>query len=196
MQFFNFVKRTLQSTSPLADEGELDSYEQDERLLAAAASQRLVKLPSQAQIERWTGVYFATIHLAYPFIPQVEFVAHYKALGKERPKATVANALLCKQAIATKGTTKFADSCIDALCAIGIYYSSFPSNHEEAENLHELFFLRSQALAASASPDQHTLDYIKLLLAQCFYYLAVCRIDKCFTLPFQRDVGKYFIFDR
>lgn len=96
IQFFNLVKRTLQSPSVSVDEREVDSYEQDERMLVAAASQRLVKLPSQEQIERWTGVYFTTIHLAYPFIPQVEFVAHYKALGKERPKATVENALLCK----------------------------------------------------------------------------------------------------
>lgn len=84
VHFFNVIKRILQTKDAPGGGGggssggadhDFDSYEQDgDALLAgAAAGGRLVELPGPEQERKFTDVYFATIHLAYPFIPQSTF---------------------------------------------------------------------------------------------------------------------------
>lgn len=81
VHFFNVIKRILQTKDAPGGGGsggadhDFDSYEQDgDALLAgAAAGGRLVELPGPEKERKFTDVYFATIHLAYPFIPQSTF---------------------------------------------------------------------------------------------------------------------------
>ncbi|KAH6971189.1 fungal-specific transcription factor domain-containing protein [Ilyonectria sp. MPI-CAGE-AT-0026] len=168
VRFFNLVKRVLQTQdgSP-GSEQEVDSYEQDDDLESAnAAACRAVKLPSPETFNNFADIYFSTIHLAYPFIPQSMFMASYNEA--QSPSGNQASL----------DTTQLA--LLYAICAIGAYYNSFLDNQTETNKLHEVYFLRALSLAPPPGIDL-SINHVSLLLAQCFYLLAVCRTDSCWT---------------
>lgn len=102
VRFFNLVKRVLQTQDgPPGSEQEVDSYEQDDDLESVnAAACRTVKLPSPETFKDFTDIYFSTIHLAYPFIPQSMFMTSYNEVqsqsGSQASLDTTQLALLCK----------------------------------------------------------------------------------------------------
>ncbi|KAJ3541516.1 hypothetical protein NM208_g4572 [Fusarium decemcellulare] len=139
-------------------EQDFDSYEQEGEVWAAK-SNGPTALPIPDEARELTEVYFSTIHLAYPFIPQSLFMETW---GEFRaplvPNATDLAILY-------------------VICAIGSYYTSFPARDKNS-NLHELYFQRAMALTSGA---HRSINYVSLLLVQCFYFLAICKTDSCWT---------------
>ncbi|KAJ0298699.1 hypothetical protein COL516b_009784 [Colletotrichum fioriniae] len=173
VHFFNVIKRILQTKdapggggSGGADHG-FDSYEQDgDALLAgAAAGGRLVELPGPEKERKFTDVYFATIHLAYPFIPQSTFSKLCDRIGG-----------------APNGGDRLGgteSALYYVICAIGSYYTSFLEKNSDTRHFHGVYFQRALALAASTASSDRSINQVSLLLTQCFYYLAVSRTDSC-----------------
>ncbi|CAK7222189.1 hypothetical protein SCUCBS95973_004756 [Sporothrix curviconia] len=194
VRFFNLVDRALADTSssgtPVTDhpshtiaalDGEdeaLASYEQDDPSPEAAAAHidAAVELPDPETAERFLDIYFSTIHVAYPFIPRAIFTQAYQvyiASGRE----TLPN------------DTWLATLYI--LFAIGAYYNaasggSFSSSSSQAkaknaDALHEQYYRHALSLVSGAEMLERSLNQVTFLLAQCFYLLAVCRTDTCWT---------------
>ncbi|KAG7410984.1 putative transcriptional regulatory protein [Fusarium oxysporum f. sp. rapae] len=162
VHFFNLVKGFLQ-TKDLSNLGQdFDSYEQDGEVWTAnSGSNGPTLLPGPAETIELVKVYFSTIHIAYPFIPQSTFMASLAGEG-----GTPNNA---------------ADLAIlYVICAIGSYYTSFPGRDSDSRTRHERYFQRAMALTA-ATRRHHSIHEVSLLLVQCFYLLAVSRTDSCWT---------------
>ncbi|OHF01514.1 hypothetical protein CORC01_03270, partial [Colletotrichum orchidophilum] len=169
VHFFNVIKRILQTKDAPGGgaDHDFDSYEQDgDALLAgAAAGGRLVELPGPEQERKFTDVYFATIHLAYPFIPQSTFSKLCDRIGG-----------------APNGGDRLGgteSALYYVICAIGSYYTSFLEKNSDTRHFHGVYFQRALALAASTASSDRSINQVSLLLTQCFYYLAVSRTDSC-----------------
>lgn len=167
VRFFNLVKRVLQtqpgSTDP--DQG-VDSYEQvDDIASPNVMPGKVVELPSPEAAKVFTDVYFSTVHLAFPFIPQSVFMRSLDQARNSSDESSLDN-------------TKLA--LIYVICAIGAYYTSLPGEQMGADKSHEVYFLRALSLALPAGTDR-SIHHVSLLLAQCFYLLAVCRTDNCWA---------------
>lgn len=102
VQFFNLVKRVLQIQGGSYPEQNVDSYEQDGSTEAGGATPgTAVEIPSPENAKELMGVYFSTIHIAYPFIPETMFARHLSN-GQNLPQnpvfqSTTQVALLCKK---------------------------------------------------------------------------------------------------
>ncbi|KAF5263671.1 hypothetical protein FOXYS1_5580 [Fusarium oxysporum] len=76
--FFNLVKRVLQAQPGSADSDQrVDSYEQVDDIASPSVNVmpgRVVELPSREAAKVFADVYFSTVHLAFPFIPQSLFM--------------------------------------------------------------------------------------------------------------------------
>ncbi|VUC33466.1 unnamed protein product [Clonostachys rosea] len=168
VRFFNLVKRVLRTQAgPFGLEPGVDSYEQDDAAASAStASSRATQLPEPDDFAELTGVYFSTIHLAYPFIPRSAFLQSYDSAQK------------LGRSPDSFDTTQM--SLLYVICSIGSFYNSFPSDQTAASELHEAYFLRALSLAPPSGIDL-SINHVSLLLAECFYLLAVCRIDSCWA---------------
>lgn len=103
VQFFNLVKRVLQVQGGSYPEQNVDSYEQDDstETRVNATPGTTMELPSPGSAKELMNVYFSTIHIAYPFIPETMFARHLSN-GQNLPQnfefqSTAQAALLCKQ---------------------------------------------------------------------------------------------------
>ncbi|EGU74881.1 hypothetical protein FOXB_14616 [Fusarium oxysporum f. sp. conglutinans Fo5176] len=76
--FFNLVKRVLQAQPGSSDSDQrVDSYEQVDDIASPSVNVmpgRVVELPSREAAKAFADVYFSTVHLAFPFIPQSLFM--------------------------------------------------------------------------------------------------------------------------
>ncbi|KAF5707185.1 transcriptional activator acu-15 [Fusarium mundagurra] len=76
--FFNLVKRVLQAQPGSSDSDQrVDSYEQVDDIASPSVNVmpgRVVELPSREVAKAFADVYFSTVHLAFPFIPQSLFM--------------------------------------------------------------------------------------------------------------------------
>lgn len=113
VRFFNLVKRVLQtqpgSTDP--DQG-VDSYEQvDDIASPNVMPGKVVELPSPEAAKVFTDVYFSTVHLAFPFIPQSVFMRSLDQARNSSDESSLDNtklALICESlAILVSSQTPF-----------------------------------------------------------------------------------------
>ncbi|KAH7157361.1 fungal-specific transcription factor domain-containing protein [Dactylonectria estremocensis] len=165
VHFFNLVKCFLQTQDLSTAEPDFDSYEQEgEVWTASSRSNGPTALPSPEKTRQLVEVYFSTIHIAYPFIPQSIFReawGDFNALGDTFKNATDTASLY-------------------VICAIGSYYTSFPGRDPSSNHQHEAYFQRAMTLAASTKAHR-SIHHVSLLLLQCFYFLAICKTDSCWT---------------
>lgn len=69
------------------------------------------------------------------------------------------------------------------ICAIGAYYTSLPGARKE-DTSHEIYYLQALSIALPSGMDR-SVEHVSLLLAQCFYLLAVGRTDRLVFSPFR-----------
>ncbi|CAK7231815.1 hypothetical protein SBRCBS47491_008057 [Sporothrix bragantina] len=190
VRFFNLVDRALADTSngstPVTsdsaqvaagagDDGEapLASYEQDDVSpeATAAHSNAVVEFPDLETAERFLDIYFSTIHVAYPFLPRDLFMQTYRAY------------------IASDRQTVPSDTWLATLYilfAIGACYNTASGGmaiqaKQGNDTLHEQYYRHALSLASGAETPERSVSQVSFLLAQCFYLLAVCRTDTCWT---------------
>lgn len=101
VRFFNLVKQTFLSRLGSADcNKSVDSYELDGDIPSPSAlPHRIANLPSPENAKKFTEVYFSTVHLAFPFIPQAPFMKSLEQAMDAPEYSSVANAtlaLICK----------------------------------------------------------------------------------------------------
>nr|RBQ83601.1 hypothetical protein FVER53263_13272 [Fusarium verticillioides] len=167
--FFNLVKRVLQAQPGSSDSDQrVDSYEQVDDIASPSVNVipcRVVELPSREAAKAFADVYFSTVHLAFPFIPQSLFMRSLDQALDSSDDCSLDNTRL---------------ALIYVICAIGAYYTSIPGEQIGANKCHEVYFLQALSLALPAGADR-SIHHVSLLLAQCFYMLAVCRTDSCWA---------------
>lgn len=96
VHFFNLVKGFLQTKDLSSPEQDFDSYEQDGEVWTTNnESNGPTLLPGFAQTRDLVKVYFSTIHIAYPFIPQSTFMESLAGQGGI-PKNATDLAILCQ----------------------------------------------------------------------------------------------------
>jgi hypothetical protein len=185
VRFFNLVKRVLQTKGGFSDEvdHEFDSYEQDGDVsLSPLETHPGLNLPPREQMDQYINIYFSTIHLAYPFLPETLFRREYERIRATSDALADLDktwlALLCKLSRSLALANRLTVS-IDAICAIGAYYTSFPGSGSATEKtpVHETYFLWASSLAPSPGSEP-SLNKLSLILTQCFYRLAVCKTDR------------------
>ncbi|KAF5579699.1 transcriptional activator acu-15 [Fusarium pseudocircinatum] len=161
VHFFNLVKGFLQtkdSSNPVQD---FDSYEQDGEVPTANnESNGHALLPAPVETRALVEVYFSTIHIAYPFIPQSPFMANLTREGGIPNNATDLATLY-------------------VICAIGSYYTSFPGRDVDSQTRHECYFQRAMALAAATS-GHHSIQQVdrqRFMVKDCSVALPSRRAD-------------------
>ncbi|KAL1896315.1 hypothetical protein Sste5346_004699 [Sporothrix stenoceras] len=194
VRFFNLVDRALAETGSLSSSGSpgqntegthhhdaatvvegdaLESYEQDDPSPEAADAhdEAAVQFPGAEAAGRYLDIYFSTIHVAYPYIPQALFMQTYQRYLTS----------LSSPPSATLETSDTWQATMYTLFAIGAYYDKAASGSED--NRHEQYYRHALALSNTNSTDtlERSLHQVTFLLAECFYLLAVCRTDKCWT---------------
>ncbi|KAJ4533877.1 hypothetical protein HRR80_004550 [Exophiala dermatitidis] len=150
-------------------EARVDSYEQE------GAHQQLLdqnqgSLPPKGSADSFVDIYFSTIHIAYPFISEPDFRRTYESFW---------------QSDSLEGFRGPWLSLLLTIFAIGSCYVRIAEAESEASNpqmsyQHHRHFDRAVAIAQNYS-SKHTVDHICALLAQCFYLLATCQTDRCWT---------------
>lgn len=182
--FFNLVKRVLQAQPGSLDSDQrVDSYEQVDDIASPSINVipgRVVELPSREAAKVFADVYFSTVHLAFPFIPQSQFMRSLDQALDSSDDCSLDNtrlALICKLLPSLCRQKFVTEAIVDVICAIGAYYTSIPGEQIGANKCHEVYFLQALSLALPAGADR-SIHHVSLLLAQCFYMLAVCRTDR------------------
>ncbi|OAA63726.1 Transcription factor [Niveomyces insectorum RCEF 264] len=167
VRFFHLVDRALGDTGAADHSTEIEaveSYEQDEPSPESVAAHGAIVEPSGAEAaQRYLDIYFSTIHIAYPFIPRALFMKTYENYLASGKKERCGDAWLATLYI---------------IFAIGAYYGSVSGS--TGDLLHEQYYHHALALS-NVDTLERSLDEVSFLLAQCFYLLAVCRTDKCWT---------------
>lgn len=77
IRFFRTVKATFGQQDPEVPEAQVDSYEQD-GIRPGVSEQDGGCLPDRTAADNLVNIYFATIHIAYPFISEPEFRTTYE----------------------------------------------------------------------------------------------------------------------
>lgn len=94
VHFFNLVKGFLQTKDSSNPEQDFDSYEQDGEIsITNNETTGHALLPAPVETREVVEVYFSTIHIAYPFIPQSPFMANL-AMGGGIPNNATDLAIL------------------------------------------------------------------------------------------------------
>lgn len=101
--FFNLVKRVLQAQPGSLDSDQrVDSYEQVDDIASPSINVmpgRVVELPSREVAKAFADVYFSTVYLAFPFIPQSLFMRSLDQALDSSDDCSLDNtrlALICK----------------------------------------------------------------------------------------------------
>lgn len=104
--FFNLVKRVLQAQPGSSDSDQrVDSYEQVDDIASPSVNVmpgRVVELPSREAAKVFADVYFSTVHLAFPFIPQSLFMRSLDQALDSSDDCSLDNtrlALICKSLV-------------------------------------------------------------------------------------------------
>lgn len=102
VRFFNLVKQVFLSRLGSADRCEsVDSYELDGDIPSPSVPPtRVANLPCATKVKTFTDVYFSTVHLAFPFIPQAPFLKSLEQAMNPSDNTSLPNttlALICKQ---------------------------------------------------------------------------------------------------
>ncbi|KAK5189305.1 hypothetical protein LTR96_010909 [Exophiala xenobiotica] len=176
IRFFHAIESTfgLQSELGLQEEGlsgaRVDSYEQEgTRRQVTGQSQGF--LPHRTTADNFVDIYFSTIHIAYPFISEPDFRKTYESFW---------------QSDSLEGFRGPWLTLLLTIFAIGSFYEGIAEfDHEGASNprisyQHERYFDDAIAIAQNYA-SKHTIDHVCALLAQCFYLLATCQTDRCWT---------------
>lgn len=167
VHFFNLIKQLLQTreVSAVVDPSfGFDNYEQEGEMPPGTMSfGALAEPPGLDEASGFVQVYFSTVHLAYPFLLRSSF----QDLNRFRQPAK-----------AFRDGDKTELAIFYVLCAIGAYYTSFPGQTKGLERHHEAYFQWSLTLAVTS---ERSTNQVSLLLAQCFYFLAVSRTDNCWA---------------
>ena len=83
VRFYNAVKKVFYDThSPDQSDQNIESYEQDTDTPSHSPEELPPGLPAQDATNECLEIYFSTIHLAYPFIPQGSFYETFRRLRK------------------------------------------------------------------------------------------------------------------
>ncbi|CAK7269819.1 hypothetical protein SEPCBS119000_003766 [Sporothrix epigloea] len=192
VRFFNLVDRALADTSnqgtparpgsladnPMqgpasdGDEEALASYEQDDFSPESTAVQTDVPadLPDPATAQRYLDIYFSTIHVAYPFLPRALFMQTYHAYIASDRQSVPHDTWLATLYI---------------LLAIGASYHAASGDAAATQDNggvgHQQYYRKAMSLVNGVETLDRSLNQVSFLLAQCFYLLAVCRTDTCWT---------------
>ncbi|KAK5020676.1 hypothetical protein LTS07_011491 [Exophiala sideris] len=150
-------------------EARVESYEQEgprQQLL----EQDQGSLPPRAKADSFVDIYFSTIHIAYPFISEPDFRRTYESFWQsdslEGFRGPWLSLLLTIFAIGS--------------CYEGIAESEGRVSTPQVPHQHQRHFDHAIAIAQKYS-SKHLVDHICALLAQCFYLLATCQTDRCWT---------------
>ncbi|KIV88575.1 hypothetical protein, variant [Exophiala mesophila] len=145
----------------------VNSYEQ-EKIWPAPADKKLDSLPSRQTADSLVDIYFSTIHKAYPFLSEPDFMAFYGRFWQSESLDEIRGPGL---------------STIFSIFAIGSCYKRVA----ESENGHAsdswssrqdvLYFELALAIMQNQAQTR-TVDHVCALLIQCFYLLATCQTDK------------------
>ncbi|KIW86522.1 hypothetical protein Z517_01920 [Fonsecaea pedrosoi CBS 271.37] len=150
-------------------EARVESYEQ-EGPRQQPLEQNQGSLPPRAIADSFVDIYFSTIHIAYPFISQPDFRRTYESFWRsdslEGFRGPWLSLLLTIFAIGS--------------CYTGIAEAEGGTSNPQTSCQHQRHFDRAIAIAQNYS-SHHTVDHVCALLAQCFYLLATCQTDRCWT---------------
>lgn len=182
IRFVNLVKRVLQTQDGTAMmQKDFESYDQGENLVSPdKVTCPTILLPTFEEAKHYIDAYFTTIHIAYPFIPELPFIRDYKTIREnDTPKAhscnNVETALSCESCFFN--SYRPYTNIVDTICAIGAYYRTLPGKEESLDTLYEKLYSYALALAPASSMER-SLSQVSLLLARCFYLLVVCRTER------------------
>ena len=146
-------------------------YDQAERLQTSRPSDCFLKeAPCWSDGRKLLGVYFSTIHQAYPFLPKSLIISRYKKIKSGSTDPQVSSAWM---------------ALIYGVLAIGAYYNSFihqtpspSSSSSQSRQLHKVYFQRSVILSDINKLEASSVQ-IAVLLVQCFYLLVTSNTDRC-----------------
>lgn len=186
IRFFGAMKQVLSECASSRGPYEvnfpgLDSYEQEEIVRDTTLDRHQAFFPTREEADKCLEVYFATVHIAYPFVWQPAFSIRYEEFWRSESLENVQGlwlSLLCKLTRRMIGLP--ADYQV-TLVAIGACYE-FLSDVEVGTAprnfaCHQQYFHRALQIAQQYESNR-SLDYIWTLLAQCFYLLATCQTDR------------------
>ncbi len=177
VHFVHMVRRKIleHSSSDRVDDA-METYDQEELIPEPSVKDTILNLPSPETAEKYLNVYFATIHIAYPFIPKSTFLQTYQKLRRATGTEEIGLswlALLCE----LFSMPLFMADLSDIILAIGSYYTSFPNAVVDDGSTHVEYFQRALALI-SPGIFERSVTHISFLLAQCFYLLTTCKVDQ------------------
>lgn len=187
IRFFHAMKQALCQSSTSGEQAEAtqphhpDSYEQDEGLQKAAVDEDQAFLPPRATADNFVQIYFSTIHIAYPFIWQPEFMRKYESFWQLESLDDLHGpwlSLLCRFVEIGRSMSLMLQVTV---FAIGACYETFADSWKgktaREKSHHNQYF--DQALLISHQYEaKRSVEHICALLAQCFYLLATCQTDR------------------
>ncbi|KAF4830821.1 Activator of stress genes 1 [Colletotrichum tropicale] len=169
IHFFNLVRQTAPSRGgdgvAQDDAGEVDNYDIDAPITMEYLQNPISDMPERSHAHRFLGIYFSTIHVAYPFVEEAPFMDKLKDLQDGNPAPDLTHSWL---------------SLLYALLALGAYYDSFRPDSRPDGSAHQKLFQRSLLLSRHDMLER-SLTQVSALLAQCFYLLATSEIDRCWA---------------
>ncbi|KAK7897959.1 hypothetical protein LTR67_004591 [Exophiala xenobiotica] len=152
-------------------EARVDSYEQEGAPTQDPEDKSHVLLPDRASADHLVHIYFSTIHIAYPFISEPDFRQTYESFWQsdslEGFRGPWLSLLLTVFAIG---------SCYERIAESG----AAQSTQAQTPDQHQRYFDHAVTIARNYA-SKHTVDHVSTLLAQCFYLLATCQTDRCWT---------------
>jgi hypothetical protein len=180
IHFFNTIRECIrqhEAIDVVSEDRRDQCYDQTDIPESPMSFGKPLQLPSREEAARFLDIYFATIHVAYPFLRKSIVLDQFERMWsdeldehQDRPwLALLSRTLLLKYDGQLTST--------DFMFAIGSYYKSFPHDDKTDFLPHFQYFEQglyfSNELMASC-----TLTNVWILLVQCFFLLAVCQTDR------------------
>ncbi|KAH8803655.1 fungal-specific transcription factor domain-containing protein [Xylogone sp. PMI_703] len=168
VRFFHTIKKIFgdrdYSGSPV--DSDIQSYDQGVlHLEPQDTHQYRSDLPTKELADAYIDIYFFTIHIAYPFVDKSLFMQRYEKFWSGDAETAESSSWL---------------SLFYTILAIGAYYTSFPRCENTNLRAHLNYFGHAMYLSHSMMTDC-TLENIQMLLAQCFFLLAMGQTDRCWN---------------
>lgn len=190
IRFYNTVKQSLYPQSgdvfDQEDSGVTHDYSYEQETPSACPRNHDLStiMPTRAIADKYIGIYFTTIHIAYPFVPLPAFEEAHNEWWKSQTHPGLSDtwtSLFCKSADTKQSTRSARLISPVSIYAIGACYESFSGSESDSyphtAPRHQELFEHAQATLNRHEPPRH-LDYICALLAQCFYLLATSQTDR------------------
>ncbi|KUJ10759.1 uncharacterized protein LY89DRAFT_710532 [Mollisia scopiformis] len=165
VRFFHTIKKILRDDvhSGSSVEGETQSYDQEILRLETHGGRH--NLPTKEVADAYIEIYFFTIHIAYPFLNKPSFMVRYARFWTGDVEADEGPSWL---------------PLLYTIFAIGAYYTSFPRGENANVQAHLDYFGQAMSLSNSMMTDC-TLENVQMLIAQCFFLLAMGQTDRCWN---------------